>query len=136
MAISLQLLTFFLTIRACPTLTLNILFAYFHTAMLESQQLSLNPVSPEFIPRNMQPMMDEGNGWGEAGSVSQQSSEWTESPTESDWQAGNHFKFFKITPTMGHIGAPLGHCFQLIVDEYNFCIILVMVCILFYYFST
>lgn len=56
-------------------------------AMLESQQLSLNPVSPEFIPRNMQPLIDEGNGWEEQGCVSNQSSEWTESQTEGDWQA-------------------------------------------------
>lgn len=59
-------------------------------AMLESQQQSLNPVSPEFIPRNMQPLMDEGNGWCEPPSAPQAaSSEWNESPatTDSDWQA-------------------------------------------------
>ena len=66
-------------------------------AMLESQQQSLNPVSPEFIPRNMQPHTDDGgNGWGEmTPSVPPSAVEWNETPasTDSDWQAGNFYHF-------------------------------------------
>jgi len=65
-------------------------------AMLESQQQSLNPVSPEFIPRNMQLVSDEApNGWAEpptaaaaAAAAVAPSNEWTETPSaDNEWQA-------------------------------------------------
>ena len=71
--------------------------------MLESQQQSLNHVSPEFIPRNMQLVSDEApNGWAEpptaaaaAAAAVAPSNEWTETPSaDNEWQAGNLFFLF------------------------------------------
>lgn len=61
--------------------------------LLEAQQQSLNPVSPEFIPRNLQPV--EENGWVEPASAPTASTDagWTESPSgdNSEWQANSDF---------------------------------------------
>jgi len=79
-------------------------------AQIEAHQLSLNPVSPEFVPRNLHPApVEETNGWSEPPAApaatpapapvvnsnsnhnnsSNDSSGWNETPSggDNDWQA-------------------------------------------------